>query len=265
MPGRYEALKDLIDSGKLTVLGVVQEQHAERTRLFAQWKQLKFPIAQDCVNMLGSRAVPLEVALDEHGIVRKLRPDVDWIRNEFVKQDFPAPHVDQASADKVSAEKPDLAALHAEAKQLDSREAWLRYGDAQMFWGAADEISSAVDAYNRMVQLEIEDAVAHFRLGVALRARHETHLRQQSDFQRAVGHWTYALSQDPNHYIWRRRIQQYGPRLTKPYPFYDWVDQGATRDPRAWATTGPVACAVDRRRNRETIQAIPGPTCGSEP
>jgi hypothetical protein len=28
---------------------------------------------------------------------------------------------------------------------------------------------------------------------------------------------------DPNQYVWRRRIQQYGPRLDKPYPFYDWV------------------------------------------
>ena len=30
---------------------------------------------------------------------------------------------------------------------------------------------------------------------------------------------------DPNQYIYRRRIQQYGPRLGKPYPFYDWVQQ----------------------------------------
>jgi hypothetical protein len=33
------------------------------------------------------------------------------------------------------------------------------------------------------------------------------------------------LELDPNQYIWRRRIQQYGPRLDKPYPFYDWVEQ----------------------------------------
>lgn len=26
-------------------------------------------------------------------------------------------------------------------------------------------------------------------------------------------------------YIFRRRIQQYGPRLDKPYPFYDWVSE----------------------------------------
>jgi hypothetical protein len=32
---------------------------------------------------------------------------------------------------------------------------------------------------------------------------------------------------EPNQYIWRRRIEQYGPRLTKPYPFYDWVEKAA--------------------------------------
>ena len=36
-------------------------------------------------------------------------------------------------------------------------------------------------------------------------------------------HWGKALDIDPNQYIWRRRIQQYGPRLDKPYSFYDWV------------------------------------------
>ena len=34
-----------------------------------------------------------------------------------------------------------------------------------------------------------------------------------------------ALELDPNQYIWRRRIEQYGPRLAKPYAFYDWVVQ----------------------------------------
>jgi hypothetical protein len=40
-----------------------------------------------------------------------------------------------------------------------------------------------------------------------------------------VQQWQAALEIDPNQYIWRRRIQQYGPRLDKPYPFYDWVAQ----------------------------------------
>ena len=48
------------------------------------------------------------------------------------------------------------------------------------------------------------------------------------DFRRAVEQWEAALDIDPNNYIWRRRIQQYGPRLTKPYPFYDWVPTART-------------------------------------
>ena len=33
---------------------------------------------------------------------------------------------------------------------------------------------------------------------------------------------------NPNQYIYRRRIEQYGARLGKPYPFYDWVEQATT-------------------------------------
>ena len=45
----------------------------------------------------------------------------------------------------------------------------------------------------------------------------------EQDFRAAVEHWQAALDLEPNQYIYRRRIQQYGPRLAKPYPFYDWV------------------------------------------
>lgn len=60
--------------------------------------------------------------------------------------------------------------------------------------------------------------------------------------------WGTALDVDPNQYIWRRRIQQYGPRLDKPYPFYDWV---------------PEAEAVIRKRG-ETPVALPVRPDGSE-
>jgi hypothetical protein len=62
--------------------------------------------------------------------------------------------------------------------------------------------------------------------------RYESRLRKPTDFKSAVDYWTKARAIDPNQYIWRRRIEQYGPRLTKPYPFYDWV-QTAARDIRA--------------------------------
>ena len=63
----------------------------------------------------------------------------------------------------------------------------------------------------------------HFRLGAAYRKRYDSNFRQPEDFQKAVEQWSAALEIDPNQYIWRRRIQQYGPRLDKPYSFYDWV------------------------------------------
>ena len=40
-----------------------------------------------------------------------------------------------------------------------------------------------------------------------------------------MDHWARALAINPNQYIWRRRLQQFGPRLEKPYPFYHWVEQ----------------------------------------
>jgi hypothetical protein len=58
---------------------------------------------------------------------------------------------------------------------------------------------------------------------VALRERFDSEGRRDGDFQSAVDHWTRALELEPNQYIYRRRLQQYGPRLDKPYPFYDWV------------------------------------------
>jgi hypothetical protein len=64
-----------------------------------------------------------------------------------------------------------------------------------------------------------------------VRRRYESTDRVDGDFQRAIEDWGAALALDPNQYIWRRRIQQYGPRLDKPYPFYDWVGEaeGAIR------------------------------------
>jgi hypothetical protein len=58
---------------------------------------------------------------------------------------------------------------------------------------------------------------------VAYRKRYDSNFREPEDFQKAVEQWSAALDIDPNQYIWRRRIQQYGPRLDKPYSFYDWV------------------------------------------
>ncbi|MEJ6730037.1 MAG: tetratricopeptide repeat protein, partial [Akkermansiaceae bacterium] len=70
-----------------------------------------------------------------------------------------------------------------------------------------------------------ENALVRFRLGVAYRQRFDSKERQPGDFKEAITFWKEALALDPDQYIWRRRIQQYGPRLDKPYSFYDWAHQ----------------------------------------
>ena len=78
-------------------------------------------------------------------------------------------------------------------------------------------------AYEKALALNAGNAPTLFRLGVAHRRRFETGFRKPDDFQKAVDNWAAALDVDPNQYIWARRIQQFGPILSKPYPFYDWV------------------------------------------
>jgi hypothetical protein len=55
--------------------------------------------------------------------------------------------------------------------------------------------------------------------------RHDSADRKAEDFSEAAKAWTRAQELDPGQYIFRRRIQQYGPRLEKPYAFYDWVPE----------------------------------------
>ena len=92
-----------------------------------------------------------------------------------------------------------------------------------MLWGDDEQIQYAIQAYQQAKQLGAVPADVDFRLGVAFRQRYDSPQQQPGDFQAAVKHWTVALDAQPGQYIWRRRIQQYGPRLNKPYPFYDWV------------------------------------------
>jgi tetratricopeptide (TPR) repeat protein len=93
-----------------------------------------------------------------------------------------------------------------------------------LLWGGTNRIDEAIEAYERAIRIEPSNGPTRFRAGTAFRARYDSPRRLAGDFGRAVQEWNRALEIDPNQYIWRRRIQQYGPRLDKPYPFYDWVE-----------------------------------------
>lgn len=247
MPGWHQATKHLQDDETIQMVGIIQEQHPDRARLFMQWKEMGWPILVDSYDLLEAPYVPISLAIDEDGVIREVLPamredgsvDEDFVAETFGAdddrtrasdrdagtpdaarpRDVAEPHADRGP----EAVRPDVAALFAQARSQDDAEAWKAYGDAIAVWGGAGRVDQAIDAYEQVVEADPSDGMAHFRLGVAHRMRYDSEGRRDGDFQRAVDAWSTALDIDPNQYIWRRRIQQYGPRLDKPYPFYDWV------------------------------------------
>lgn len=226
-----EKLGPLLEGGKLKVVGIVQEQHPARARLYAQWKKIDWPILVDSLNLMNLRVVPVIMGLDENGrIVRdEMRPaDVDAFLAE------PPVNVERSAQstrpkgrksspyDRGSGALPEAMPLRVGA------EAFLM-GQA----GSKEKYAEAVAAFERAVARNPNSGTAWFRLGVALRAMHENAVEpiggreegRRSSAQAAADAWFRGLEREPNQYIWRRRLQQYGPRLRKPYDFYTWVKQ----------------------------------------
>ena len=213
-------MKSYVESGELIALGVVQEQHPDRTRLYRQWRQLDWPIFVDSMNTLEHvTVVPIPMAIDEIGIV----VDAEFEPNKldaFMK--VPRKYGTPVENYNVVSDS-DLDSLLRLAKERQTSAAWRELGAAYFNYGEGAEIGRAVDALETAVELDRDDGKAYFALGTALRRRYEGSDRRPDDAQRAVENWGRALGRNPNHYIWRRRLQQYGPRLDKPYNFYFWV------------------------------------------
>lgn len=201
------------------MVGIIQEQHPDRARLFMQWKGMGWPILVDSYNLLDVPYVPITLSIDERGVVRGVhRPGSkpEDLR-AFIDTSFDPP-----SGVTAPPGPPDLTALRQRVNN-GSATAWRDYADGLAAWGGQDRLAETIAAYREAVRRDPEDRRAHFRLGVAYRMRYDSDDRQSGDFQNAIRHWQRALDIEPNQYIYRRRIQQYGPRLDKPYPFYDWV------------------------------------------
>lgn len=229
MPGWHEATKELRQDGDVLTVGILQEQHPDRARLFMQWKGMDWPLLVDSYDLLEVPYVPITLLVDEYGVIREVQPDLrrlDRLRGTFFGKDFPRPETLPPPAGP-----PDLERLRREAAGTNDEDpgAWRAYGDALAVWGGEGRLDDAIRAYGEALHGAASPADtsaakwAHFRLGVAHRARFDSDRREEGDFREAVEHWTRALELDPNQYIFRRRLQQYGPRLDKPYPFYDWI------------------------------------------
>jgi tetratricopeptide (TPR) repeat protein len=221
----YEKTRKECETGKLQILSLIEEQHPDRCRLFRQWKRLDGPALVDSLNLLGVSAVPLAFFVDEHGVVRDSKASPESL-SRFLEREYDAPLSEPARHLEPPDEPPDSKALATIAQTSTGgsagAKASLDLGDALFLAGRQEDLAPAVAAYEKAVAFG-GPPETRFRLGVALRRRYESAARQDGDFRRALEAWTDALALQPNQYIWRRRIEQYGPRLEKPYAFYDWV------------------------------------------
>ncbi len=178
---------------------------------------MDFPILVDSLNRIGVYAVPLMWAIDEHGVVQKARPRESWINGEFLTTDYPEPD----SKPKVEVQSPGVRAY------------------------LAGNWNTAVSSFQADLESDAMNAESWFRLGCSLRARHDSANRQSGDFQGAISAWTKALELNPPNYIFNRRLQQYGPRLMKPYPFYTWVEEARAEITARGDEVPPLAVALE--------------------
>jgi len=237
-------------------VGIVQEQHPDRAQLFMQWQRMDWPVLVDSFNLLGTSVVPITLLIDEHGVVRgspslaEAGPAIE----KFLAASFDPPPKSKAAPVAV----PDLGAMKKAATEVGSADAWQDYAVALGLWGGEEWLDESIAAFRKALEIRPGDGPGHFRLGVAYRMRHDSGRRHPGDFGRAVEQWSRGLDIDPNQYIWRRRIQQYGPRLDKPYPFYDWVVEAREAVEKRGET--PVPLVVEPRGAE-----IAGPARGFQP
>ena len=258
MPGWHDETRELRDAGRFQMLGIVEEQHPERARLFMQWKQMDWPILVDAQNLLEVPYVPITLGIDEFGIVQYLNPpfaDASRLEEAFLDRSYDPP-VQSHGGNGANAGEGGATAGVGEAPggegDATTGEDGTPAGDGELTAGEVTALAylrgdydAAVKGYQSLIDADPDNGWHHFRLGVALRSRFESGARQPDDFQRAVSAWRDALEIDPNNYIWRRRIQQYGPRLDKPYPFYDWIREA--REEITARGDEPIALSVEPR------------------
>ena len=126
-------------------MGIIQEQHPDRCRLFMQWKQMDWPILVDALNLYGVSAVPITYAIDEAGVVRAVNPkpaELEAFLASPAREPGPPPRVS----------RPDLAKLKP-AEGAASAVEWGAYADALFLWGGDGRLGEAIDASERALRL----------------------------------------------------------------------------------------------------------------
>jgi len=183
-----------------------------------QWQQMDFPILVDTLNVLGLQVVPIISLLNENGGVIK-----EKVKLEELNQDIDLAPVD-STADPASVfEIPNVETLQQTANSENTSQSWKNVGET--IFNYSKDKHSSIQPFEKAVEIDPKDGIAWFRLGAALQWRSESEYAEDNDAQRARGAWGKARELNPNQYIWRRRLQQYGAVRDKPYSLYGWVGE----------------------------------------
>lgn len=241
----------------LAVVGLVQEQHPDRAELFARWQGFDWPLLWDPFNLSGAQVVPNVYLLDEAGTLIAAGPRPEEVAALLER---PAP---SGAPGRPSRPSGPLVVQARDAQDPAERATWEALSrllhDPRP---ATADVQALVDH----ATAHPDDPAARFRAGVALRLHHDAGAPRPGDFQAALEAWSAALAARPDQYIWRRRIQQYGPTLDKPYPFYPWVAE-ARADLAARGESVPPLQALLTEAERAAPGAAPaaGPDTLPEP
>jgi hypothetical protein len=91
VPGWHQATESLQEDGTVQMVGIIQEQHPDRARLFMQWKEIGWPILVDSYDLLEAPYVPISLAIDEGGVIRRMLPAMQeggTIGDDFIAETF---------------------------------------------------------------------------------------------------------------------------------------------------------------------------------
>ncbi len=145
------------------MVGILEEQHPDRARLFMQWKQMDWPLMVDSLNLLEMPEVPVTLCMDEYGIIRFVNPprnDASKLEEIFLSKMYEKP----SGVPLVRPAGPDLARMKAAAAS-GSAVALRAYGNALYLWGGPRRLNEAAEVYQRALRLEPADGATHFHLG----------------------------------------------------------------------------------------------------
>src|SRR5690606_12200115 len=132
---------------------------------FMQWKQMDWPIMVDSLNLLGVKVVPITLFIDEHGIIRKVKPKHEDLP-AFLATEY------KIAEDEVRrlVEKPDMRDLRIRLKELRIRvpdsitKADYRDMADQMFLWFTPEHTEMVTLWQRLaLAKDDDDGDLHFR------------------------------------------------------------------------------------------------------